>query len=302
MVITFKQIEALYWIAELGNFALAADKLNTTQSAISKRINELESVFDMEVFDRSRRNAKLTEKGAELLALSKDMLDMRDHVLERMSSPETLHKRFRIGVTELTALTWLPKLVKMISQSYPKLIIEPQVELSSTLLEKLGNDSLDMIIVPDVYDDAAYKVCRLKTVKNAWMCTPDYVLADGVLDFQRLSQLNVLTQSNLSGTGVIYERWFAQNNLKISRTLLSNSLVAQIGLTLSGIGVSYLPIAAMKKYLDSGLLKILHVSPQLPEVRYAALYRADRDSRLYSDVTCYAAETCDFDRVLIGGS
>ena len=39
------------------------------------------------------------------------MLDMRDHVLERMSSPETLHKRFRIGVTELTALTWLPKLV-----------------------------------------------------------------------------------------------------------------------------------------------------------------------------------------------
>ncbi|WP_369919620.1 LysR family transcriptional regulator [Marinomonas polaris] len=302
MVITFKQIEALYWIAELGNFALAADKLNTTQSAISKRINELESVFDMEVFDRSRRNAKLTEKGAELLALSKDMLDMRDHVLERMSSPETLHKRFRIGVTELTALTWLPKLVKMISQSYPKLIIEPQVELSSTLLEKLGNDSLDMIIVPDVYDDAAYKVCRLKTVKNAWMCTPDYVSADDVLDFQRLSQLNVLTQSNLSGTGVIYERWFAQNNLKISRTLLSNSLVAQIGLTLSGIGVSYLPIAAMKKYLDSGLLKILHVTPQLPEVRYAALYRADRDSRLYSDVTCYAAETCDFDGVLIGGS
>ncbi|MCW4627709.1 MULTISPECIES: LysR family transcriptional regulator [Marinomonas] len=301
-MITFKQIEALYWIAELGNFALAADKLNTTQSAISKRINELESVFDMEVFDRSRRNAKLTEKGAELLALSKDMLDMRDHVLERMSSPETLHKRFRIGVTELTALTWLPTLVKMISQSYPKLIIEPQVELSSTLLEKLGNDSLDMIIVPDVYDDAAYKVCRLKTVKNAWMCTPDYVLADDVLDFQRLSQLNVLTQSNLSGTGVIYERWFAQNNLKISRTLLSNSLVAQIGLTLSGIGVSYLPIAAMKKYLDSGLLKILHVTPQLPEVRYAALYRADRDSRLYSDVTCYAAETCDFDRVLIGGS
>ncbi|MEP0072036.1 MAG: LysR family transcriptional regulator, partial [Marinomonas sp.] len=270
-MITFKQVEALYWIAELGNFAAAADKLNTTQSAISKRINELESVFDIEVFDRSRRNAKLTEKGAELLALSKDMLDMRDYVLERMSSPETLHKRFRIGVTELTALTWLPKLVKLITQNYPKLIIEPQVELSSTLLEKLANDSLDMIIVPDVYEDTAYKVCRLNTVKNAWMCTPDYVPTDNPINFTNLSKFNVLTQSNLSGTGVIYERWFLQNGFKVTRKLLSNSLVAQIGLTLSGIGVSYLPISAMKKHLDSGSLKILDVTPKLPEVRYAAL-------------------------------
>ena len=46
-MITFKQVEALYWISELGNFAAAADKLNTTQSAISKRKNELESVFDI---------------------------------------------------------------------------------------------------------------------------------------------------------------------------------------------------------------------------------------------------------------
>ena len=155
-------------------------------------------------------------------------------------------------------------------------MIEPQVELSSTLLGKLANDALDMIIVPDVYEDTTYKVCRLKTVKNAWMCTPEYVPEDEVLSFQNLSKFNVLTQNNLSGTRVIYERWFSQNNLKISRTLLSNSLVAQIGLTLSGIGISYLPVAAMKNHLDSGL--ILHVTPDLPEVQYAALYRADRDS------------------------
>ena len=39
---TYKQLEALYWIAELGGFAAAARKLNTTQSAISKRVQELE--------------------------------------------------------------------------------------------------------------------------------------------------------------------------------------------------------------------------------------------------------------------
>ena len=34
---TFKQLEALYWVGTLSGFAHAADRLNTTQSAISKR-------------------------------------------------------------------------------------------------------------------------------------------------------------------------------------------------------------------------------------------------------------------------
>ena len=34
-MITFKQIDALYWIAELGSFEAAANKLNMSQSAIS---------------------------------------------------------------------------------------------------------------------------------------------------------------------------------------------------------------------------------------------------------------------------
>jgi len=61
-MITFKQMEALTWICKSGGFEAAADKLHMSQSAISKRIHELESSFDIEIFDRSKRNAKLTER------------------------------------------------------------------------------------------------------------------------------------------------------------------------------------------------------------------------------------------------
>ena len=44
-MLTFKQVEALFWIVELGSFEAAASKLNASQSAISKRIQELESTF-----------------------------------------------------------------------------------------------------------------------------------------------------------------------------------------------------------------------------------------------------------------
>ncbi|MGX9417781.1 LysR family transcriptional regulator [Vibrio sp. WJH972] len=298
-MITFKQIEALYWISELGSFFAAADKLHTTQSAISKRVNELEEAFGIQIFDRSRRNAKLTEKGRELLVMSKDLIGIRDDMLERMASPTVLRKHFRIGVTELTALTWLPKLVKLIKQNYPRLIIEPQVELTSVLFERMNDDSLDLIIVPDIHEDARFKVQPLGTVENAWMCTPGYTDMQGTITLQDIAQFNVLMQGPRSGTGVIYDRWFSQNKIYAGHTLVSNDLVAQIGLTLSGFGVTYLPLKPMSSLIENNELRILDVSPKLPLVRYAAVYRSDRDSQFYKDVSGYAKQACDFSRFLL---
>jgi DNA-binding transcriptional LysR family regulator len=85
---TFKQLEALYWIAQLGGFAAAADRLHTTQSAISKRVRELEQLFEIELFDRSLRTARLTDKGQEMFVLAKKLLEDRDAAIERLSSPD----------------------------------------------------------------------------------------------------------------------------------------------------------------------------------------------------------------------
>jgi len=46
-MLTFKQLEAVYWVVKLGGFAAAAAKLHTTQSAVSKRVQELEPLFDI---------------------------------------------------------------------------------------------------------------------------------------------------------------------------------------------------------------------------------------------------------------
>lgn len=298
-MITFKQVEALYWISELGSFSAAAEKLNTTQSAISKRIHELETICNIELFDRTGRNSRLTDKGNELLMMSKGLLDKREQILEQMCSKDVLYKRFRIGVTELTALTWLPSLVKMIEDNYPRVMLEPQVELSSTLFTKLNDETIDMVIVPDVMEDVRYNIIPLRSVENAWMCTPSYRSSNHSIDLQELSQLNVLTQGAHSGTGLIYDRWLSQHKITTSKSLTSNNLVAQIGLTLSGIGVSYLPLLALRPLVERGQLNIIETSPKLPHVRYAVIYRSGRNSQLYEDVASYAQSCCDFSKLLL---
>src|SRR4051812_41752922 len=148
-MITLKQIEAMHWIVKLGSFERAAAKLNTTQSAISKRVLELEASTGEVLFDRSQRSARLTEKGEHLLMLSRDVLALYERMLDIKNSGEGPARRLRIGVTELSAMTWLPRLVTALRQSFPSLTIEPEVDLSRNLHDRVVEDSIDLIVIPE---------------------------------------------------------------------------------------------------------------------------------------------------------
>jgi DNA-binding transcriptional LysR family regulator len=294
---SFKQIEALFWIAQLGGFAAAARKLNTTQSAVSKRIRELEDVLDAPMFERDRRQARLSEKGEEMLLVARRLLEQRDAAMEQLSQPETIARRVRIGVTELTAMTWLPQYVQLIRRHYPKVLIEPEVDMSVNLRDKLLADEVDLIIVPDAFAEARFSVRPLGTVENAWMAKPGLLPAGRVLRMEELAVHTILAQGGLSGTGLIYQRWFKSLAIAPANSITSNSLVALIGLTVSGMGVSYLPHACLFSLLERGALEIIQTTPALPDVHYVALYKGERKSVLISSLIMLAQESCDFSKL-----
>ncbi|KVR68989.1 LysR family transcriptional regulator [Burkholderia cepacia] len=298
-MLTFKQMEALYWIVQLGSFDAAASKLNASQSAISKRIQELEGSFDLAVFDRTQRTARLTEKGEEMFLLAKELLERRDQIVEQISAKDVLVRRLRLGVTELTALTWLPRLIAAIKDAYPKVIVEAEVELSSTLRDRLSTDTLDFVVAPKSIASERFVSTPLASVENAWMCVPEMVPGRRPIRLHEMGQFPLLMQGKQSGTGLTYGQFLQENGVTAPKLLSSNNLVAQIGLTLSGIGVSYLPQACLQHLVDEGLLGIIRTTPPLPPVEYVALYRSDRPFGLNSEIAKLAAATCDFSSLLL---
>ncbi|WP_233342888.1 LysR family transcriptional regulator [Burkholderia cepacia] len=298
-MLTFKQMEALYWIVQLGSFDAAASRLNTTQSAVSKRIQELERAFDLTVFDRAHRSARLTQKGSEFFGYAKELLERRDQIVEQISSKEVLVRRVRIGVTELTALTWLPHLIAAIQAEYPKVIVEAEVDLNSTLRDRLAADTIDIIVVPQIHDNEAFATTKVGAVDNAWMCAPTLELKSTSISLADIARFPLILQGGLSGTGFIYARFLQEHGVSMQRVLASNSLIAQIGLTLSGLGVSYLPKSCLSHMVKRGALEIIQTRPALPPVSYVALHRVDQPHSLNADIARLAAQCCDFSSNLL---
>ena len=293
---TFKQLEALYWIAQLGGYAQAAARLHASQSAISKRIHELEARFAIALFDRSQRSARLTEKGEELFLLAKKLLEQRDAAVEQFSAPEVTQRRLRIGVTELTAMTWLPRLIVAIQASYPKVVIEPTVEDTALLKDKLFADELDLIIVPDAYTELRLPSTPLGRVESAWMCRPGLISQRTAMPLHELARHRLLVQGNSSGTGRIYGAWMKAQGVEPENVIGVSNLMAVLGLAVSGLGIGYLPRQCLQPMLDANTLRVVKVHPALPVVEYVALRRDEGRSRLLTTVTELARGCCDFSR------
>lgn len=298
-MVTLKQIEALYWIAKLGSFEAAAAHLHTTQSAVSKRIQELESRFDVEIFDRSRRSASLTPKGDEILRSAHQLLNARNILMAQLGTREVMFRRLRLGVTELTALTWLPALVSRLRRHYPQLEIEPEVGLSHALYERLIDNTIDLIIVPDTFDDTRFLLTPVGEVENVWMFAPGAMQAKRGFALSEIAEHTIIAQGQDSGMGLAYSQWFRTHGIDTPKVIMCSNLVAQIGLTVSGLGVCYLPKECLTHLVKQKVLRIARTTPQLPRLNYVAMYLPAQPIDFHGEVARLCQECCDFSQLVL---
>ncbi|MFT0546318.1 LysR family transcriptional regulator [Allopusillimonas ginsengisoli] len=292
-MLTFKQIEALYWVVQLGGFSRAAQKLNTTQSAITKRIRELESDFDVQIFDRSGQKAVLTRKGQEVLDLASQLLSQRDLMLMKIQGFHTFSGVLRLGITEITAMTWLPDMIQQLRLLFPKLVVSPKIGMAAELQHHLLGGQLDMAVLHGELRHPSFESRHLASVPFAWVGSPNLVSPDKIYSPEDISNMSLIRQDAESGLNLIYDEWLSPYKAK-SNLFTINSLLAMVGLTVAGFGVSCVPINYFRNLVRAGKLVVVQTSKPLPESTYCAMYAKDANSVFYGEIVEIARAVCNF--------
>ena len=293
--VTFKQLEALYWAAELGTFKAASDHLNTTQSAVAKRVRELELCLGISLFYRTSRSIVLTPRGEEVLGLAKELILLRRRIGEVAAGGAQTTRILRIGITDLTSMTWLAQWLQAIRAVDPEVTVLPQVDLSSRMFDDLINEKLQMIIVPDAFSDPRFEKLHLARVKNAWMASPRYTEHD-FMALHEIAEETVITQTAASGTGRIFGSWLAANGFSLRRPMLSSHLGSIMSLAISGFGIAVLPVESQSEIRSSGRLNVIRSDRDLPAIDYVALFRRTDMAGATAILVDTVRETCDFSR------
>lgn len=292
---TLKQLEAFYWAAKLGTFAIAAQRLHITQSSLSKRLIELEESLGQRLFDRNSRRATLTVAGEVLLEKAGAMLDFERDIRASLTQlPQGVRGNCRFGLTELAATTWFPALAARVGQEHAAVTLEPQVGLSRAQENNVLRGELDLAIIagqptsPDIASD------HIAEIQLVWTASPIRFHHRTTLTATHFATHPVVTNADDSGLNTLFESWSTINNIRAVRTIPCNSRAAIIALTVAGVGLSFQPHRYVQPLFKRGLLIPLECDPPLPSVSYSIIWRRDDNRKLVQVMRELVQQEADF--------
>jgi DNA-binding transcriptional LysR family regulator len=270
--LNLKQLEAFYWVATLGGFSAAAERLNTTQPGISMRLRELEDRLGTPVFSRMRRGSRLTPKGRELLRLVEQLVEIDREWHSRLATTPALTGLVRVGAADTIAMTLLPNLLARLARQHPDLDVELFVDLSINLHARLHDGGIDVAFMVGEMGLPGYEAKPLGAVENAWMASPALRFPRRALHAGDLAGLPVFTHSRGSHLHRTVMDWFAASGQRPARLHGCNSLAMMIRLTIAGLGISVLPVPLLRDELAAKEIRRLNVETALPPNRFVVAY------------------------------
>lgn len=132
-------LEAFAAVAEELSFSSGADRLYISQSAVSKYIQRLEAELGVCLFDRSRRQIRLTPTGEQLLPQVKVLLSQYRHMLESLQENTTL----RIAMLPVADSYGFAQLLADFSAQEPGQSFQLEERQNLSMLSLLEKDQLD---------------------------------------------------------------------------------------------------------------------------------------------------------------
>lgn len=173
-------LETLLWIARLGTFRAAAERLGTTQPAISARVREIESQLGIEIFRRDGRGVALTARGRQLVQDCEPLLAGFERALLQAGDYAGATGVVRLGAGEIAAASCLPGFVGAVARDLPGVTLEIELDLTARMLQQLLGGTRDLVFLAGPIASPGVQTVPIGAVELRWLAAPAVIAAGGL--------------------------------------------------------------------------------------------------------------------------
>jgi DNA-binding transcriptional LysR family regulator len=284
MRITLAQLEAFYWVAQLGSVQLAARQLNLAQPTISLRIRDLEHNLGRELFERNGRGVRPSDAGVSLLQRATTILDEVGKI--NTVAAVDVAGPIRIGFAEGFAMVCLAPFVELLRAQCPGLKPELFVSTSSVLERDLVGHRLDLAFLVNPIGQPGLRLQPLGAQPNAWVALRRLGIGPQI----RPAEARLLPIISNPPPSAMYRQiveWFATAGLEPARVDFCTSVTLVAHLVASGVGIGMLPRKMIEPLLSSRGLQILDSTPAIePGHVFATFWEGGRTPAVDAVLRC----------------
>jgi molybdate transport repressor ModE-like protein len=280
-VLTPDALAMLQTIARTGSFAAAARDANMVPSALTYRIRQMEDALDVLLFDRSSRQARLTEAGAELLREGERLLADIDAVANRIRRVATgWEPQLTIAVDSVINRATVMELCTQFFSLNPPTRLKLANETLSGTLEAINSGEADLalgvVMTPNAR--AGLAEAPLGKLKFVFAVSPRHPLASHPEPLKdediRQHRAVAVADSVQGGKAMTIGLLVGQDVFTVT------DMPAKVDAQIRGIGAGLLPTCLAQPYIDAGQLVVKRVERAEQQLDFSYAWRkTDRSSQ-----------------------
>jgi len=143
----FDDLRAFVTVVEAGSVSGAARELYVTQSAVTRRLQRLETSIGTSLLDRRTRPASLTGPGQVVLERCRRLLNDFREVRAAAANGHLPMGEIKVGVAHALTEITLTEPVEEVRRKFPKVALRLLTGWSQDLLERVRSGSLDAAVI-----------------------------------------------------------------------------------------------------------------------------------------------------------
>ena len=280
--IAFYHIETLLWIARLGTFGAAAERLKTTQPAISARVKELEHHLGTPLFRREGRSMTLTPAGRQLVRESEPLMARFMGIFQTTGEGTEAQGIVRIGAGEIAAASCLPGFVADLQLDFPNVSLEIEIALTADLIQQILTGRTDLVFGAGRIAHPALKTRSIGMVDLLLLASPTTVAA--MKAGAGRDRFPIWSLSSHSPLYQIMKHAIATSGMASRSVNLCNNARMMIDIVTAGNGIGIFPHSMVRQSIEDGLLAAVPGAMEIEPVEFQVAIRAGETDPLILDI------------------
>ena len=253
-------------VAEVGNITAAAQALYISQSAVSQSIKQLENDLQTRLFSRNSRGVTLTAEGRMLYEYVRSAMGLLETGEAKLSQTRELQMgQLIIGASDTVTSQFLLPYLDSFHREHPAIHIQIISGRSHKVLGLLRSGKVDIAFASTPTDLTSLETYPCFPTHSIFVAGAGYPCDfDHVYSLEEMSAFPLILLERKASSRLYLERFFLQNGLKLNPEIELGARSLLVDLAAIGFGVAGVTEEFVTRDLESGRLRQLKTSFQIP--------------------------------------
>jgi DNA-binding transcriptional LysR family regulator len=250
-------LKAFVTVVETGGFNRAADQLEASAAAVSRRVSGLEVALGVKLLHRTTRQIDLTEAGRQFYADVVNIIESLEQAEEKIQTGrETIKGNLRIAAPLSFGVGRIAPILPDFMKRHPELKVHLQLEDHFTDLVAQG---IDVAIRIGSLKDSTLVATRLASIPLIFCASPGYLAKHGEPEEPEDLSAHACLHYSLLSTR---ENWTFSTgdvapDVEIAGPLSTNNGDVLKEAAIQGLGITTIPTFIVEDALEDGRLKAI---------------------------------------------